>query len=67
MTTSAKGQNLGATVTPMTTTPTVRTILFDDAGLMLIDQDIVPRHRPHHASVLCSLFSNDSFQRILFV
>jgi len=30
--------------------------LFDDAESMLIDQDIVPRHRPHRASVLQPVF-----------
>ena len=43
--------SLHVSTTPVATS-TLRTILFNDAESMLIDQNIVPRHHPHRTLVL---------------
>jgi hypothetical protein len=49
--TTASNVSTNASATPVATS-NLRTILFSDAKLMLINQDIVPGHCPHRTSVL---------------
>ena len=46
-------------------TTTLRTVLFGDAELMLIDQDIVPRHFPHCTLVLQPVYKQVSPEDIV--